>query len=199
MSTRVIPVVPAPAVEIPKVRKAPGLTVYLDARKQAVHVLLGQRPLDTNGVFAVNSRRGMHQTVRQRAVVGQQQEAARVDVEPPHAEASVPRGCGAGRRTPSLGPRGPGGCIMTPSRLFMTSTRGSCVARRTSRRPSTSMRSVSSTRSPVFAGWPLTRMRPAAIHFSIWRRDPRPCVASTFCSFSDTCPPFAADPATAWA
>src|SRR5262245_59194806 len=46
------------------------------------------------------------------------------------------------------------------------------------------MRSSGETRWPRCAGLPFTVTRPAAIHVSMSRREPRPARASTFCNFS---------------
>src|SRR5690606_8533705 len=50
--------------------------------------------------------------------------------------------------------------------------------------PSTVILSSALTRSPRVAGLPLTFTRPALIHSSSSRREPRPARASTFWSFS---------------
>ena len=46
------------------------------------------------------------------------------------------------------------------------------------------MESEALARSPSFATFPLSVTRPASIHVSISRREPRPAAASSFCSRS---------------
>src|SRR5690349_19524858 len=53
--------------------------------------------------------------------------------------------------------------------------------------PSTTILSAGPARSPSLASAPLTAIRPASIHDSISRREPRPAAAKTFWSRSAFC------------
>ena len=77
--------------------------------------------------------------------------------------------------------------LTSPSGLLYISTRGLSSVTIFMGRPSTRIRSSVSARSPSLAVDPLTETRPAEIHFSNSRREPRPTVASNFCNFSLIC------------
>ena len=111
------------------------------------------------------------------AVVGQQQQALGVGVEP--ADRRTP----AGRSAPARRPSAPVGVLARrddPGRLVEQVVDE--PGRTPIGAPSTSIRSCSaSTRRPSTATSPLTVTRPAAISSSQTRRLPHPVDASTFC------------------
>ena len=137
----------------------------------------------------------MHQPVRQRAVVGEQQQPGGVDVQPAdHDPAPAARRRQAlehGRPPLRIRARGhlAGGLVIerAPRALRRDAP---LVDRRASGSGWPSSRISAhvglGTRSPSVATWPSTVTRPARIHCSIWRRDPWPAAASSFCSRSLT-------------
>ena len=72
----------------------------------------------------------------------------------------------------------------SPSGLLYIKTLGLSSVTTLTGRPSTRIRSSGIALSPSLEVEPFTDTRPADIHFSSSRREPRPAVAKSFCNFS---------------